>query len=63
MLIQFRVQNYFEEGVDKWNERKLSRVLTERAKSQSIASSTLAYKVPFILLRILTSLDSDFDHT
>jgi len=28
---------YFEESIDEWDERKLTRVLTERAQSRSIA--------------------------
>ena len=41
MLILF--QGYFEAASKTWDERKLSRVLTERARSQSIASSVLWY--------------------
>ncbi|KAJ7880175.1 hypothetical protein B0H13DRAFT_2345713 [Mycena leptocephala] len=34
-----REQNYFENNVNSWNQRKLSRVLTAKAQSQSIASN------------------------
>ncbi|KAJ7113933.1 hypothetical protein C8R44DRAFT_676394 [Mycena epipterygia] len=34
-----REKNYFENSVEGWNQRKLSRVLTTRAQSQSIASN------------------------
>jgi hypothetical protein len=69
-------QNYFENNVNSWNQRKLSRVLTAKAQSQSIASSTLNgfiaikililipvtsdFKAEYVLSKILTSKDSRF---
>ncbi|RDB15999.1 Calpain-9 [Hypsizygus marmoreus] len=35
----YRPENYLEVGVETWQPRTLARVLTERAKSQSIASN------------------------
>lgn len=41
-VVRVCAQDYFKKGVDSgWDHRKLSRILTERAKGQSIASSTL----------------------
>ncbi|KAJ7125785.1 cysteine proteinase [Mycena crocata] len=34
-----REKNYYENSVDGWNQRKLSRVLTAKAQSQSIVSN------------------------
>ena len=38
-LSHHTLQDYFQTASKNWDERKLSRVMTERAKSQSIASS------------------------
>ncbi|GLB43254.1 putative peptidase C2 family protein [Lyophyllum shimeji] len=35
----FRPPNYLEKGLENWKERDYARVLTEKAKSQSIASN------------------------
>ncbi|KAJ6606943.1 hypothetical protein B0H10DRAFT_2073937, partial [Mycena sp. CBHHK59/15] len=41
-----REKNYYENAVDNWDQRKLSRVLTARAQSQSIASSSHVLSSP-----------------
>ena len=42
----FRLQN--NTTVDEWMLRKLSRIMAERAKSQSIASSKIFFFLTFI---------------
>ncbi|KAK0457136.1 cysteine proteinase [Desarmillaria tabescens] len=56
----YRPSTYLQEGIENWNSRFLSRVLTERAKSQSIAmnfnASSQAQNLP-IPLDILAGQD------
>ncbi|KAK0203050.1 hypothetical protein DFS33DRAFT_1489094 [Desarmillaria ectypa] len=51
----YRPSTYLQEGVEIWDSRFLSRVLTERAKSQSIATSIL---IIFYVVRWLMNVDN-----
>jgi hypothetical protein len=51
-------QNYFETNSATWDQRKLSRVLTMKAQSQSIASSVfIESTLVCVILIIVPSID------
>ncbi|KAK0488665.1 hypothetical protein IW261DRAFT_1639013 [Armillaria novae-zelandiae] len=58
--VVYRPSTYLQEGMENWDTRFLSRVLTERAKSQSIAMNFDAkyYFFTFYFVRWLMDIDN-----